>query len=131
MDESKRPFDYFQEPDLEGIQPLPYEVEQEKNQSEFPYEVEQEKKQSEYRPNNHIRRHQNRRGGRIDARGSGTRNDRFSEPREWTPSPQRSGGGRIDGMGSGTRGDRFSETREWTQSSQRSSNKWSRVKPGN
>lgn len=86
MDVSKRPFGYVPEPDLQGIQPLAYEVER-------------EKKSSGHRPNRHMRRHKDRRGGRIDASGSATRSDRFSEPCESS------------------------------QSSHRSANRWSRVKP--
>lgn len=75
MDESKRPFGYVPEPDLRGIQPLVYEVDK-------------EKKSSGPRPNRHMNRNRDRRGGRINAMGSATRSDRFLD-REFTQSSQR------------------------------------------
>ncbi|KAK7383420.1 hypothetical protein VNO78_29099 [Psophocarpus tetragonolobus] len=71
MDPSKRPFGYVPEPDLQGIQPLAYEVEQ-------------EKKSSGHRSNHHTKRHNKDRrgGGRNDAMGSANRSDRFSEFRD-------------------------------------------------
>ncbi|KAL2318003.1 hypothetical protein Fmac_031879 [Flemingia macrophylla] len=91
MDISKRPFGYVPEPDLQGIQPLAYEVDQ----------VPQEKKPSGHRPSRHTKRYKDRRGGgRNDAMGSATRNDRFLEPRDSNLSSPRFG------------------------------NRWSRVKPG-
>ena len=107
MDVARRPFGYVPEPDLQGIQPLAYEVEQ-------------EKKSSGHRPSRHTNRHKVRRGGgRNDALGSATRNDRFSEPRDSNLSSPRSA----------TRNDRFSEPRDSNLSSSRSANRWSR-KPG-
>lgn len=144
MDESKRPLDYVAEPDLQGIEPLAYEAEQEKiKQGIKPvaYDVEQENiKSSGYRPNNHnMRRNTDRRGGRIDGMGSATRNNRFSEPREWTQNSPRSAprndrfseprGWTQNSPRSTPRNDRFSEPRDSPQSSQRPANRWSRVKP--
>ncbi|TKY58067.1 RNA demethylase ALKBH5 [Spatholobus suberectus] len=88
MKVSKRPFGYVPESDLQGIQPLAYEVDQ-------------EKKSSGHRPSRHTKRYKDRRGG-----------------------------GRNDAMGSATRNDRFSEPRDSNLSSPRSTNRWSRVKPG-
>ncbi|WJX16148.1 RNA demethylase alkbh9b [Trifolium repens] len=139
MDESKRPSEYFPEPDLEGIQPLSYEAQQEEN-------VKQEEiiksTGGQNRPNNHHdERRNNRRGGRIDGMGSAPRSDRFSEPpREWTQNSPRSAPTRNSRYSEprewtqnsqryATRNDRFSEPRESPQSSQRSANRWSRVKP--
>ncbi|RZB68494.1 RNA demethylase ALKBH5 isoform B [Glycine soja] len=107
MDVSKRPFGYVPEPDLQGIQPLAYEVEQ-------------EKKSSGHRPSRHTKRHKDRRGGgRNDAMGSATRNDRFLEPHD----------SNLNSPRSATRNDRFSEPRDSNLSSSRSANRWSR-KPG-
>lgn len=82
MDESKRPFGYVPEPDLQGIQPLAYDVEQEKKPSS-----------GQNRPNRHTKRYNKDRrgGGRNDATGSATRNDRFSEPRDSNLNTPRSG----------------------------------------
>jgi len=66
MDESKRPFGYVPEPDLQGIQPLTYKAED-------------EKKSGGHRSSHHVRRQRDRRGGRNDAMGFASRNDRFSE----------------------------------------------------
>ncbi|KAL9330806.1 hypothetical protein ACSQ67_000416 [Phaseolus vulgaris] len=80
MDESRRPFGYVPEPDLQGIQPLAYE------------EVEQEKKSGGHRGGRHMRRHRDRRGGgRNDAMGFASRNDRFSEHRDSNHSTPRYG----------------------------------------
>ncbi|KAF1886839.1 hypothetical protein Lal_00046077 [Lupinus albus] len=76
MDESKRPINYVQEPDLQGIQPLVYEVEK-------------EKRPTGPRPNRPMKSHKDRRGGRIDAVGPATRSDRFFEPRESRQGSQR------------------------------------------
>ncbi|CAL0332209.1 unnamed protein product [Lupinus luteus] len=76
MDESKRPIDYVPEPDLQGIQPLVYEVEK-KKRSTGP------------RPNRPMKSPKDRRGDRIDAVGPATRSDRFLEPHESSQSSQR------------------------------------------
>ncbi|XP_061363954.1 RNA demethylase ALKBH9B-like [Gastrolobium bilobum] len=76
MDPSKRPFGYVPEPDLQGIQPLVYEVDK-------------EMKSSGPRPNRHMKRHKDRRDGRTDAMGYATRSDRFLEPRQLAQSSQR------------------------------------------
>ncbi|KAK2398875.1 2-oxoglutarate (2OG) and Fe(II)-dependent oxygenase superfamily protein [Trifolium repens] len=133
MDESKRPSEYFPEPDLEGIQPLSYEAQQEEIIKSTG---------GQNRPNNHHdERRNNRRGGRIDGMGSAPRSERFSEPpREWTQNSPRSAPTRNSRYSEprewtqnsqryATRNDRFSEPRESPQSSQRSANRWSRVKP--
>lgn len=79
MDESKRPFGYVPEPDLQGIQPLTYEVEQ-------------EKKSGGHRSSGrHVRRQRGRGGGRNDAMGFASRNDRFSEHRDSNHNTPRSG----------------------------------------
>lgn len=81
MDESKRPQGYAPEPDLQGLQPLSYEAEKAtKLNSERP-----------------VRRHSNRRGGNIDARGSAVRSDPRLEPRyfnrgQWGPGNWRRSG---------------------------------------
>ncbi|XP_058724971.1 RNA demethylase ALKBH9B-like [Vicia villosa] len=103
MDESKRPAGYVPEPDLQGIQPLAYEAEQEEsNKSSGGHNRSNDRQMS---------RNNDRRGGRIDGMGSAPRNDRFSEPREWSQNSQRS---------APTRNNRYSEPREWSQNSQRS-----------
>lgn len=80
MDPSRRPLVYVPEPDLQRIQPLAYEVEQEKKPS------------SGHRPSRNTKRYKDRRGvGRNDATGSATRNDRFSEPRHSNLNSPRSG----------------------------------------
>ncbi|KAL2583905.1 hypothetical protein AAZV13_14G099700 [Glycine max] len=127
MDVSKRPFGYVPEPDLQGIQPLAYEVEQ-------------EKKSSGHRPSRHTKRHKDRRGGgRNDAMGSATRNDRFLEPHDSNLNSPRSAtrndrfseprDSNLSSPRSATRNDRFSEPRDSNLSSSRSANRWSR-KPG-
>ncbi|XP_062102561.1 RNA demethylase ALKBH9B [Humulus lupulus] len=75
MDEWKRPNDYAPEPDLEGIEPLPYDVAEKSN---GPQVVE-----------HHRRRYPNRRGGQnnMAARGSAGRSD-FS-PHSETHYPYR------------------------------------------
>ncbi|KAG4379297.1 hypothetical protein AAZX31_17G207000 [Glycine max] len=127
MDVARRPFGYVPEPDLQGIQPLAYEVEQ-------------EKKSSGHRPSRHTNRHKVRRGGgRNDALGSATRNDRFSEPRDSNLSSSRSASrndrfseprdSNVSSPRSASRNDRFSEPHDSNLSSSRSANRWSR-KPG-
>ena len=77
MDESKRPIGYVAEPDLQGIQPLVYEVEK-------------EKRTNGPRPNRYMRRQKERTGVRMDAMGYANGKERYLEPREFTPNPQRS-----------------------------------------
>jgi len=79
MEESKRPFGYVPEPDLQEIQPLAYE------------EVEQEKKSGGHRPGRNTRRYRDRRGGRNDPMGFPSRYDRFSEHRDSNHSTPRYG----------------------------------------
>ena len=77
MDATKRPVGFVPEPDLQGIQPLVYEVDKEKR-SNGP------------RPNHYTRRHRDRRGSRMDATGSTNGSDRYSDSRELSQNPQRS-----------------------------------------
>ncbi|KAL5557569.1 hypothetical protein UlMin_039805 [Ulmus minor] len=67
MDETKRPADYAPEPDLQGLQPLFYDVEK-TDKSNSP--------RTEHRP----RRYPNRRGGNPNERGLAGRNEPQSEP---------------------------------------------------
>lgn len=77
MDESKRPAGYVPEPDLQGIQPLIYEVDAEKR-SNGP------------KPNSYVKRQKDGRNSRMDAAvGSAIENDGYLEPHEVTPSSQR------------------------------------------
>ncbi|KAI4316439.1 hypothetical protein L6164_024418 [Bauhinia variegata] len=77
MDASKRPAGYVPEPDLQGIQPLAYEVAKEKV-SNGP--------QPNPKPYRYVRRQKDRRGGRMEATGSAVGNDRYSERREFNQS---------------------------------------------
>ncbi|XP_030513590.1 RNA demethylase ALKBH9B isoform X2 [Rhodamnia argentea] len=67
MDESKRPKDYVPEPDLQGIQPLQYEVER------F-------KRSNSYKTDRYSRRYPARREAYNGSRGYMERNDPRSEP---------------------------------------------------
>ncbi|XP_022133128.1 uncharacterized protein LOC111005802 [Momordica charantia] len=69
IDDSKRPFEYASEPDLQGIQPLPYEV-SENDVPTSPVSSERE-----------IRRQPFTRGSHMRTRGSGNRSDTRFEPR--------------------------------------------------
>lgn len=70
MDENRRPADYAPEPDLLGIQPLPYDLDKTNNNSNS---LKSDQRQS--------RRRSNRRGSsNIDARASGGRSEPYSEP---------------------------------------------------
>ncbi|KAJ7958438.1 oxidoreductase, 2OG-Fe(II) oxygenase family protein [Quillaja saponaria] len=71
MDESKRPTGYVPEPDLQGIQPLSYEVDKAKR-SNGP------------KSDRQFRRQTYRRGGRMEARVSRDGSDIYSEPRDST-----------------------------------------------
>ncbi|KAF8011161.1 hypothetical protein BT93_J1704 [Corymbia citriodora subsp. variegata] len=67
MDETKRPKDYVPEPDLQGIQPLQYEVER-------------SKRSNSYKTDRYSRRYPARREAYNGSRGYTERNDPRSEP---------------------------------------------------
>ncbi|XP_023518278.1 uncharacterized protein LOC111781804 [Cucurbita pepo subsp. pepo] len=84
IDESKRPIEYAPEPDLQGIQPLPYEASK-NDVPTSPVSSEREIRRQPFR----------RGGGHMRTRGSGNRSDTQFEPRNpgrarYTSSDRRS-----------------------------------------
>lgn len=70
MDESKRPVEFIPEPDLQGLQPLPYETESERSKRATPS-----------RPNLSVRRQSfTREDNRDRTRGLLGRGGNYSEP---------------------------------------------------
>ncbi|KAG6645583.1 hypothetical protein I3843_08G126300 [Carya illinoinensis] len=104
MDESKRPIGYVEEPDLLGIQPLPYQV------------VEKEKRLNAPKPDPYMKQSY-RRPVNMESRGSAEGSDTYRRPREssWRPVYTRS-------RGSAEGGDTYREPRE---------SSWSRGGPPN
>jgi alkylated DNA repair protein alkB family protein 5 len=71
MDESKWPNGYVPEPDLQGIQPLSYEVDK-------------AKRLNAPKPERHMSKQSVRNRGNMEVRGSAERSDTYIEPREST-----------------------------------------------